>query len=136
MFGGGVSVVGTLTSPSFAKFMSISAKTSFPVMAGLGLFTYGYEVSMHDAMRCAFYCFSSQFYTLFVAHIILFAVEIVSCITETQTNCRTLYTALVTCPRADPTINFAPQLLFWLLTISKEFCRDPTVDCSFHCPVV
>ena len=56
-FGGGISVIGTLTSPSFAKFMSISAKTSFPVMAGLGLFTYGYEVSMHDAMRCVFYSF-------------------------------------------------------------------------------
>lgn len=41
-----------MASPSFSKFMSISAKTSFPVMAGLGLFTYGYEISMHDAMRC------------------------------------------------------------------------------------
>jgi hypothetical protein len=47
------SLAATVASPSFSKFMSISAKTSFPVMAGLGLFTYGYEISMHDAMRCS-----------------------------------------------------------------------------------
>ena len=50
--GGAFSVGATLFSPNFSKFMSISAKTSLPVMAGLGLFTYGYEISMHDAMRC------------------------------------------------------------------------------------
>ena len=49
--GAGVSVGATLTNQNFAKFMSISAKTSLPIMAGLGLFTYGYEISMHDAMR-------------------------------------------------------------------------------------
>ena len=55
---GGVFVLGaTLTSPNFSKFMSVSAKTSFPVMAGLGLFTYGYEISMHDAMRCRVHLF-------------------------------------------------------------------------------
>ena len=50
--GAAFSVGATLFSPNFSKFMSTSAKTSFPVMAGLGLFTYGYEISMHDAMRC------------------------------------------------------------------------------------
>lgn len=51
MVGASVSVGASLTNQNFAKFMSISAKISLPVMAGLGLFTYGYEVSMHDAMR-------------------------------------------------------------------------------------
>lgn len=56
LIGGIGSATAHFTNKSYAKLMSTSAKTSIPVMAGLLLFSWRYEVAMHDAMR----------YTLFI----------------------------------------------------------------------
>lgn len=46
---GAATALATYKSKNFSKFMSISAKTSLPVMAGLGTFGYRYEVVQWDA---------------------------------------------------------------------------------------
>ena len=54
---GGILVAGlgtaaaTVRSSSFSKYMSVSAKTSLPVMAGLFLFTLKYEHAIADMNR-------------------------------------------------------------------------------------
>lgn len=48
---GGLTVLATLKNKNFAKFMSVSAKTSLPVMAGLGMFGYKFEMVQYDAIN-------------------------------------------------------------------------------------
>jgi hypothetical protein len=43
-------LAATLRYPNFKRFMSVSAKASLPVMSGIGLFGYKFEIVMHDAM--------------------------------------------------------------------------------------
>jgi hypothetical protein len=47
---GGLTALATWKNKNFARFMSVSAKTSLPVMAGLGMFSYRYESVQGDAM--------------------------------------------------------------------------------------
>lgn len=49
--GGAVSLGLTKYNKNFNKLMSVSAKTSIPVMSLMMLFTWRYEVAMHDAQR-------------------------------------------------------------------------------------
>ena len=51
LVGGSGSAGGHFFNKNYARFMSTSAKISIPVMAGLMLFSYRYEVAMHDAIR-------------------------------------------------------------------------------------
>jgi hypothetical protein len=48
---GGATFAATLYSKKFDKMMSLSAKVSFPVMAGLGIWSYRYEIISIDAKR-------------------------------------------------------------------------------------
>lgn len=52
---GMLSSIGTLAaikySPSFAKYTSISARTSIPIMISLAVFSIQYELTMYDAQR-------------------------------------------------------------------------------------
>lgn len=43
--------LATWRNKNFAKFMSVSAKTSLPVMAGLGMFAFRYELTQHNALQ-------------------------------------------------------------------------------------
>lgn len=43
--------VATIKSDSFRKYMSVSAKSSLPLMAGIFLFVLQYELTIHDANR-------------------------------------------------------------------------------------
>ncbi len=46
---GGMTVLAAKRYVKFDKYLSVSAKTSFPVMAGLGFFHWRYELVAHDA---------------------------------------------------------------------------------------
>lgn len=48
---GGLTVLASLKNKNFSKLMSISAKTSLPVMSGLGVFGYKYEMTQYDAIN-------------------------------------------------------------------------------------
>lgn len=48
---GSLTVLATLKNKNFSRFMSISAKTSLPVMAALGTFGYKYEMVQYDAIQ-------------------------------------------------------------------------------------
>lgn len=48
---GASTLLATYRSKKFDKMTSISAKVSFPVMASLGIWSYKYEIVMHDAKR-------------------------------------------------------------------------------------
>jgi hypothetical protein len=48
---GAATVLASYKNKNFMKFMSISAKTSIPTMAGLGMFGYKYETVQYDAMQ-------------------------------------------------------------------------------------
>lgn len=47
---GAATVLAAYRNKSFNRFMSVSAKTSFPVMAGLGMFAYKFETVQTDAL--------------------------------------------------------------------------------------
>lgn len=47
---GAATLLASYKNKSFNRFMSLSAKTSFPVMAGLGMFAYKYETVQYDAL--------------------------------------------------------------------------------------
>lgn len=48
---GGLTAGASLYNKNFNRFMSISAKTSLPIMASLGIFSFKYEMVQHDAIR-------------------------------------------------------------------------------------
>lgn len=48
---GGLTALATLRSKKFSQFMSVSAKTSIPVMAGLGMFAFRYELTQHNVLN-------------------------------------------------------------------------------------
>jgi len=48
---GAAVALATWRNKNFAKFMSVSAKTSLPVMAGLGMFAFRYELTQHNALQ-------------------------------------------------------------------------------------
>lgn len=50
ILGGGI-LIGTRNSNFFIKYMSVSAKTSIPVMMGLFGFTLQYELLLIDASK-------------------------------------------------------------------------------------
>eukprot|EP01038_Epipyxis_sp_PR26KG_P012341 gene12341-16552_t len=43
-------VVASMRSKKFDKFMSVSAKSSIPLMTGVGLFGFKFEMTMYDSM--------------------------------------------------------------------------------------
>ena len=47
---GAATVLAALKNKNFSRFASISAKMSFPVMAGLGTFAYKYEMVQYNAL--------------------------------------------------------------------------------------
>jgi hypothetical protein len=51
LLAGAATVLASYRSKNFMKFMSLSAKTSIPTMAGLGMFGYRYETVQYDAMQ-------------------------------------------------------------------------------------
>jgi hypothetical protein len=51
LVGGAATLLASYKSKNFMKFMSLSAKTSIPTMAGLGMFGYRYETVQYDAMQ-------------------------------------------------------------------------------------
>ena len=51
LLGGAGTAAATVYNKSFSKFMSVSAKTSIPVMVGVFLFSLQYELTMYDANR-------------------------------------------------------------------------------------
>ncbi len=46
---GAATALATMKSKKFDKMTSVSAKASIPVMAGLGLWSFKYEITAHDA---------------------------------------------------------------------------------------
>mmetsp|Transcript_5374 Transcript_5374/g.8766 ORF Transcript_5374/g.8766 Transcript_5374/m.8766 type:complete len:211 (+) Transcript_5374:61-693(+) len=46
----GATVLATMKSKNFSKFMSVSAKVSLPTMATVGMFGYRYEIVHYDSM--------------------------------------------------------------------------------------
>jgi hypothetical protein len=42
-------IIASATNKSFKRFTSASAKVSFPIMAGLALFSYNFEVTLNNA---------------------------------------------------------------------------------------
>jgi hypothetical protein len=51
IIGGGLTALAIARSKKFDRFMSVSAKTSIPVMAGLGMFAFRYEITQHDCLQ-------------------------------------------------------------------------------------
>jgi hypothetical protein len=47
---GAATVLASYRNKSFSKFMSLSAKMSFPLMTGIGMFAYKYETVQTDAL--------------------------------------------------------------------------------------
>ena len=50
MLVGGGTILAIIKNKNFKKYMSTSARMSLPVMTGLGVFSFKYEMVFHDAM--------------------------------------------------------------------------------------
>jgi len=51
MISAAATALATVKSPSFSKYMSVSAKSSLPIMTGIFLFTLNYELTQYSCSR-------------------------------------------------------------------------------------